>query len=160
MTQRNNKMSIIVANGVNLDLLGRREPEIYGTFTLDNLEDYLRCRQTELKLMFPDGDWQLCFFQSNSENEFFDQLDKDWQGAIINAGAWTHTSLALADRLSALTLPFVEVHISQPSNRQRYRQRSYLAQHALGVVSGFGIDSYLAALVALLAYLQKDKGGG
>ena len=148
-------MSIIIANGVNLDLLGRRDPQIYGKFTLKNLEDYLRCRQAELNMMFPSNDWQLVFFQSNSEREFLEQFDKDWQGAIINAGAWTHTSLALADRLSALALPFVEVHISQPSNRQRYRQRSYITQQALGVVSGCGIHSYLAAIVALLAHLHE-----
>ena len=148
-------MSIVVANGVNLDLLGRRNPSIYGRFTLDDLKEYLDSHQAGLKKMF--GDWRLVFIQSNSESEFLHQLDKNWQGAIINAGAWTHTSLALADRLAALALPFVEVHISQPSRRQRYRQHSYLAQHALGVVTGLGIRSYLAALVALLAHLSEDR---
>lgn len=152
-----NDLNILVAHGVNLDLLGRREPHIYGKHTLADIESRLQALSPGLAQIFQMPKVQLHFFQSNHEGLFFDEIAKPWAGALINAGAWTHTSLALADRLVALDLPFVEVHISNLSKREGFRQHSYAAPHALGVCYGFGIDSYIAALTGLYAFLQKNK---
>lgn len=146
---------IIVANGVNLDLCGQRETQLYGKFTLAQLEKYLRQHATQLCPLFNCHDCELVFLQTNCEHEFLTAISKTWRGALLNPGAWTHTSLALGDRLAALTLPFVEVHISPLARRTRHRQSSYSAPYAIGVVNGFGLDSYLVALVGLLSHLQR-----
>ena len=99
-------------------------------------------------------DVRLHFYQSNSEADFLNEISKKWDGALINPGAWTHTSLALGDRLAALQLPFVEVHISNLSQREDFRKHSYLSPHAVGVVYGFGLGSYGAALIGLLNHLD------
>lgn len=148
---------IIIANGVNLDLCGRRKANLYSSFTLMELEKYLREHVTKLAPLFGFQICQLVFFQTNDEHEFLTEITKHWQGAILNPGAWTHTSLALGDRLEALSLPFIEVHISHLARREKYRRRSYCAEHALGVISGLGMDSYLAALTALLSYLGRMR---
>lgn len=148
-------LKILIANGVNLDLLGRREPHIYGKHTLADVETRLRAVSAMLTKTFQLPTVHLHFFQSNHEGLFLDELSKGWDGALINAGAWTHTSLALADRLVALQLPFVEVHLSNLSKREEFRQHSYAAPHAAGVVYGFGVESYVAALSGLYATLQK-----
>ncbi|MES2743888.1 MAG: type II 3-dehydroquinate dehydratase [Bdellovibrionota bacterium] len=148
-------LSILVANGVNLDLLGRREPAIYGKHTLADIESSLQNLAPKLQAMFELPALKLSFFQSNHEGLFLEEFDKGWSAAIINAGAWTHTSLALADRLTALELPFIEVHISNLAKREEFRHHSYTAPHALGVCYGFGIDSYTAALAGLCSILQK-----
>ena len=150
-------LKILVAHGVNLDLLGLREPQIYGKHTLADIESRLRTVSPEFAKAFQLPSVQLHFFQSNHEGLFLDELSKKWDGALINAGAWTHTSLALADRLVALALPFVEVHISNLSKREDFRQHSYAAPHAIGVCYGFGMDSYTAALSGLYAFLQKKR---
>lgn len=147
------KLNILIANGVNLDLLGRREPTIYGKHSLADIEDKLRQVSPALATVFALPTVELTFFQSNHEGLFLEEISKSWDAAVINAGAWTHTSLALADRLAAVSLPFVEVHISNLSNREEFRQHSYAARHALGVCYGFGIDSYTAALSGLYAVL-------
>ncbi len=146
-------LRIVVASGVNLDLLGRREPGIYGKHTLADLERRLRALAPGLARTFGLSGVELTFFQSNDEARFLETLSEPWAGALINAGAWTHTSLALADRLAALQLPFVEVHISNLSRREDFRQKSYSAPHAVGVCYGFGIDSYAAGLSGLFAHL-------
>ena len=146
---------IIVANGVNLDLCGQREEQLYGNFTLAQLETYLRQQAARLCPLWDCGDCQLVFFQTNCEHKLLNEISKPWRGALLNPGAWTHTSLALGDRLASLSLPFVEVHISLLARRAKLRQRSYSAPHAIGVVSGLGMDSYLAGLVALFSYLQR-----
>ncbi len=146
---------IIVANGVNLDLCGQRDTELYGKFTLGQLEKYLHQHATQLAPLFNCSDCELVFLQTNCEHEFLTAVSKPWRGALLNPGAWTHTSLALGDRLAALSLPFVEVHISPLAQRPARRQRSYSAPHAIGVVNGFGLDSYLVALVGLFSYLQR-----
>ena len=146
---------IIVANGVNLDLCGQREAQLYGNFTLAQLETYLRLHADRLCPLWGCGDCRLVFFQTNCEHKFLSEISKPWRGALLNPGAWTHTSLALGDRLASLSLQFVEVHISPLARRARQRQRSYSAPYAIGVVSGFGMDSYLAALVGLLSHLQR-----
>ncbi|MBC7660512.1 MAG: 3-dehydroquinate dehydratase [Chitinophagaceae bacterium] len=148
------KFKILIAHGVNLDLLGRREPAIYGKHTLADIEVRIRTLSPMLAQTFGLDSVELTFFQSNHEGIFFDELSKAWDGAVINAGAWTHTSLALADRLVALSLPFVEVHISNLSAREEFRQHSYAARYALGVCYGFGIDSYIAGLCGLYGVLS------
>ena len=147
-------LSILIANGVNLDLLGNRQPEIYGTTGLSELEASLRkiaasfsqqfCRQIRLE-----------FFQSNSEGLFLEEISKSWDGIVLNPGAWTHTSLALADRLQGCAASYVEVHISNLAAREEYRQRSYTAPYALGSVTGFGLDSYHIGLYSLLTKITQ-----
>ena len=145
--------NILIANGVNLDLLGRREPDIYGVFTLQDLENFLQEKSSSAAHLYSVSKVSLSFFQSNDEADFIAEISKTWDGIVINAGAWTHTSVALGDRLKALKIPFVEVHISNLSSREPFRQKSYLAPHAVGVVWGFGKDSYLVGLIGLLNFL-------
>jgi 3-dehydroquinate dehydratase-2 len=142
-------INVLVANGVNLDVLGDREEQHYGSFTLADVEENLRefVQSSHAKNTVAI---ELHFFQSNDESALLDEIAKDWDGIVINAGAWTHTSLALADRLVAIKTPFVEVHISNTYKRESFRQRSYLAPHAAGVVIGFGKDSYRIGLAGLL----------
>ncbi len=153
----NKSLKILVANGVNLDLLGQREPGIYGKQTLADIEARLRGLSPGLASLFQLTHVSLHFFQSNNEALFLEEISKGWDGALINAGAWTHTSLALSDRLVALQIPFVEVHLSNLSKRESFRQKSYSAPHALGVCYGFGADSYVAALSGLYAQLSRPK---
>jgi len=136
---------ILVASGVNLDLLGRREPGIYGRATLADLEVLARSEFAARAELF--------FAQTNVEAEYLALLDGEWSGAVINPGAWTHTSLALADRLAGLELPFVEVHLSNTAAREAFRHHSYTARLAVGVVQGFGINSYLLGIDGILRYL-------
>ena len=143
------QLKILVANGVNLDLLGKRQPEIYGFTRLKDLEAELNHKKEKIESLY-SVEIELSFFQSNHEGLFLDELGKDWDGAIINPGAWTHTSLALADRVAGLELNFVELHISNISGREDFRKNSYTAKHALGVVYGFGIGSYTTALFGLV----------
>jgi 3-dehydroquinate dehydratase-2 len=156
MTRRAHKiLKILIASGVNLDLLGRRQPDIYGLDTLSDMEiivkDALRVwvrDQIDLKI-------KLVFFQTNSEDVFLREISKDYAGAVINAGAWTHTSLAIADRLLGVSLPYVEVHVSDVKNRESFRKKSFLSEHAIASVSGLGIKSYARGLEALLNHLFK-----
>jgi 3-dehydroquinate dehydratase-2 len=156
MTRRSQKiLKILIASGVNLDLLGRRQTDIYGVDTLSDMkilvEDALRTwarDQIGLKI-------KLVFFQTNSEDGFLREISKDYAGAVINAGAWTHTSLAIADRLMGVSLPYVEVHVSDVKNRESFRKKSYLSEHAIASVSGLGIKSYARGLEALLNHLVK-----
>ena len=150
---------ILVASGVNLDLLGRREPEIYGSDTLKDMESLLRKNWQNEAVSFNGSGYQLVFFQSNDEFRFLSELDKGYAGAVINAGAWTHTSLALADRLAGLSLPFVEAHVSDLSKREDFRQRSFLKRHAIEVIQGLGIQSYWVALQILVKYLDGRRQG-
>ena len=149
------QIDVLIAHGVNLDLLGRREPDIYGKHTLADIEARIRALSPSLAALFGFTSVSLSFFQSNHEGLFLEEIAKPWDGAVINAGAWTHTSLALADRLAALSLPFVEVHISNLSQREDFRKSSYAARYALGVCYGFGIDSYIAGLTGLYASLAQ-----
>ncbi|NRA64644.1 MAG: 3-dehydroquinate dehydratase [Pseudobacteriovorax sp.] len=146
------KLKILIANGVNLDILGSRQPEIYGFQQLKDLENGLSERRLELQKFF-GCELEFEFFQSNHEGAFLDELSKPWDGAVINPAAWTHTSLALADRLAGIDLKFVEVHISNISRREEIRQKSLTAKHAIGVVYGFGIPSYITGLFGLLESL-------
>ena len=135
-------MLIFVVNGPNLNLLGQREPEIYGTQTLDRINQALAARARERGA-------ELRFFQSNHEGELVDILQQAGtraDGVILNAAAYTHTSLALADAVAATDVPVVEVHLSNPQARESFRQTSHLARVCAGTISGFGAGSYLLAL--------------
>jgi 3-dehydroquinate dehydratase-2 len=147
---------ILIANGVNLDLLGQREPEIYGSMSLAAYEKDLNAYGKELIRSELYSGFELEFFQTNSEVELLVKLSETWDGCVLNPGAWTHTSLALADRLKALELKFVEVHISNTFARESIRHNSLTAVHAAGVVIGVGPSAYRIGLVALLEALSRS----
>jgi len=132
-------MKILVVNGPNLNMLGRREKGIYGDVTLDSI-----CEQMRL---LADGRCELEFFQSNHEGDIIDMIHRtDASGIIINAGAYTHTSIAIRDALLSVSLPVVEVHLSNVYARESFRHKSYISDIAKGVIAGFGAKSYLLAL--------------
>ncbi|MGE6491076.1 type II 3-dehydroquinate dehydratase [Exiguobacterium sp. NPDC077395] len=139
-------MRILVLNGPNLNLLGRREPDVYGDVSLKGLA-------AELMLAAPD-DVELTFIQSNHEGALIDALHDayDYEGVILNAGAYTHTSIAIRDAISAIAAPVVEVHISNVHARETFRHESKLAGVCLGVITGFGLTSYTLALHALIEH--------
>ena len=135
-------MTILIINGPNLNLLGTREPEIYGAMTLADIEKSCQNLGKELGL-------KLEFFQSNHEGELVDIIQKaraGYKAVIINAGAYTHTSIALLDALKILTIPIVEVHLSNLFTREEFRHHSYITPIAKGLICGFGADSYLLAI--------------
>lgn len=143
-------MRIAVLNGPNLNLLGHREPEIYGRTSLEEIERMVRQAATPLGV---EIDW----FQSNHEGEMVEavqRLQGRADGALINAAALTHSSLALRDALLAVQVPFVELHLSNIFAREPERRHSVIADLALGMVTGFGAQSYLLALQALLGRLR------
>lgn len=133
-------MELHIINGPNLNLLGKREPEVYGR---QNFKDYLE----DLRALFPEQ--QLHYFQSNHEGLLIDRLHEvgfSADGIILNAGALTHTSLALADAVAAIECPVIEVHISNVHARESYRQRSWLSPVCRGVIVGFGLKGYELAV--------------
>ena len=140
------KRKILLLNGPNLQLLGTREPEIYGRTTLPEIVSAVRRLATELG-------FELLDFQSNSEGELVSRLaqarNEQVSGVIFNPAAYTHTSVALRDALAAVAIPTVEVHISNISSREDFRHTSLTAEKCLGVIAGFGADSYLLAMRAL-----------
>ena len=141
-------MKIQIINGPNLNLLGVREPGIYGG---RSFEDFLPA----VKAKFPDIEIE--YFQSNSEGELIDKLQKvgfTHDGVVLNAGAYTHTSIALQDCIRALKCPVVEVHISNVYRREVFRHQSYLSSVCLGVVCGFGLHGYVMAIDGILAHLS------
>jgi 3-dehydroquinate dehydratase-2 len=132
-------MKILVVNGPNLNMLGRREKGIYGDATLDSI-----CEEMKVKA---DGRCELEFFQSNHEGDIIDMIHRtDACAIIINAGAYTHTSIAIRDALLSVSLPFIEVHLSNVFSREDFRHKSYISDIAKGVITGFGVKSYLLAL--------------
>jgi 3-dehydroquinate dehydratase II len=136
---------ILIINGPNLNLLGKREPTIYGN---RSFEEYLET----LKPLFPEV--QLRYFQSNHEGALLDKIHEvgfEIDGIVINAGAYTHTSVALADALSAVTAPAVEVHISNVHSREAFRHHSYLTPKCKGVIAGLGLQGYELAIRYLMA---------
>jgi 3-dehydroquinate dehydratase-2 len=141
---------ILVVNGPNLNLLGKREPHIYGTRSLTDLTDAIRAKAAELKL-------EVAFFQGNGEGEIIDFLQKEGPGSagiVINPGALSHYSLALFDCLQALAIPTVEVHLSNIHAREEFRSKSVTARAARGVITGLGFTGYLLALDYLAAAEQ------
>jgi 3-dehydroquinate dehydratase II len=136
---------LYVLNGPNLNLLGKREPEIYGFDTIDNVETL--CRETASKYNI-----LVDFRQSNHEGEIVDWLHEAREkscGVIINAAAFTHTSVAIHDALKAINVPKIEVHISNPATRESFRHVSYVAPASTAVVAGFGIKSYELAIIGI-----------
>lgn len=133
-------MKIIIINGPNLNLLGKREPETYGNISFDTYFE-------ELKSNFQNID--LHFFQSNIEGELINKIQEvgfEYDGIIINAGAYTHTSIAIADAISSISTPVIEVHISNTFARESFRHKSFLSKVCKGVIIGFGLDSYKLAI--------------
>ncbi len=136
---------VLVIHGPNLNMLGTREPEIYGTQTLDDINEGMNEIANELGI-------ELVFFQSNSEGEIITRIQQamgKMQGIIINAGGYTHTSVAIADALSAVKLPAVEVHLSNLFARESFRHHSYLSPVCVGLICGFGSNSYMLAVSAI-----------
>ena len=143
-------MKIAVIHGPNLRLLGQREPEVYGTDTLDDVH-------RKLEEVAADLGAELETFQSNHEGALLDYIEDAAQrvsGFLINPGAFTHTSIALRDALVGVDRPFVEVHLSNTAGRERFRRHSYLSGVAAGVVYGFGVQSYLLGLRGLIGRLD------
>ncbi|HPV41866.1 MAG TPA: type II 3-dehydroquinate dehydratase [Spirochaetota bacterium] len=144
------KTRILVINGPNLNLLGTREPDVYGSRTLDDMKkrmlDYAQTADCELE-----------FFQTNVEGEIINFIHehRDADGIIINPAALTHTSIAIRDAISAVQIPAVEVHLSNIHAREEFRRVSHIAPVCIGQISGFGIHSYLLGLMALNGYLKE-----
>lgn len=137
-------MKILIVNGPNLNLLGKREPEIYGS---NNFDVYFQ----EMKASYPQIEFQ--YFQSNSEGALIDKIQEcgfSYDGIVLNAGAYTHTSVAIADAVRAVTTPVVEVHISNVFQREEFRHHSFLSDACKGVICGFGLESYRLAVESFL----------
>lgn len=146
-------MKILVINGVNLNMLGIREPEKYGSMTLKDLEKELYAYSFELGINI-----EAC--QSNHEGEIVEKIHaaKDnFDGIVINAGAYTHTSVAIRDAISAVNVPTVEVHMTNIYRRESFRHHSHLAPVCVGQISGFGANSYKLGLKAVVDYLSTTK---
>ncbi|MDY3732792.1 MAG: type II 3-dehydroquinate dehydratase [Alloprevotella sp.] len=139
-------MKILIINGPNLNLLGTREPQHYGTGTMDSVLDVL-------KSQYPRVEFD--YYQSNVEGFLIDRLHKTLEepcdGVVLNAGGYTHTSVALRDAIAAIKVPVVEVHISNVHSREEFRHRSLISAVCKGVICGFGLDSYRLGVEALLA---------
>jgi 3-dehydroquinate dehydratase-2 len=137
-------MKLIIINGPNLNLLGKREPEIYGSQTF---EDYLKVLQDKFSAI------EITYFQSNVEGELINKLHEvgfDYSGIILNAGAYTHTSIGIGDAIKGIKTPVVEVHISNTFGREEFRHQSYISPNAKGVILGFGMQSYELAIQSFL----------
>lgn len=137
-------MKISIINGPNLNLLGKREPEVYGNQTFENYFDLLKAK-------FPEVD--LTYYQSNIEGELIDKIQElgfSNDGIILNAGAYTHTSIGIGDAIKAITTPVIEVHISNTFSRESFRHQSYISGNAKGVILGFGLQSYELAIQSFL----------
>ena len=146
-------MNILLINGPNLNLLGTREPEIYGQRTLSDIEQ-------ELMQSAKNKGTKLECFQSNHEGEIVDKIQdsvKSIKGILINAGAFTHTSISIRDALIGSRIPFVELHISNIFSREEFRKESFLTDKAIGIISGFGISSYSLALDGIMGYLSSKN---
>ena len=144
-------MDVLLINGPNLNLVGKREPTIYGSQTLEDIQEELLTLASELGT-------KLRFFQSNSEGEMIDCIHNSAgsiDGILINAGAYTHTSIALRDALLGVAIPYVEVHLSNIYSREEFRHKSFLSDKALGLVCGFGANSYQLALQGIVSYLKR-----
>lgn len=145
--------SVLVLNGPNLNLLGTREPEVYGRTTLAEIDADLAARASA-------AGHSLESLQSNAEHELVDRIQATRSDgtvfALVNPAAFTHTSVALRDALAAVALPFIEVHLSNPHSREPFRRTSYFSDLAVGVVAGFGAASYRLALDAALARLSTN----
>ena len=146
-------MHILLINGPNLNLLGTREPEIYGNKTLNDIEK-------DLIKVAKEKNISLECFQSNHEGEIVDKIQSSVSsihGILINAGALTHTSISIRDALIGSKIPFVELHISNIFSREEFRKESFLTDKAIGIISGFGITSYFLALEGIIEFLSSNN---
>jgi 3-dehydroquinate dehydratase-2 len=145
-------MKVLVINGPNLNMLGKREPEIYGRFTYQDLVGFIEDTAKPIGL-------DVEVFQSNSEAEIVDKIQaaSNVDGIIINAGAYTHTSIAIRDALLSVGIPIVEVHLSNIFAREDFRKKSYISDIAMGVISGFGREGYRFALIAIKNILEEHR---
>ncbi|MBT8316624.1 MAG: type II 3-dehydroquinate dehydratase [Lutibacter sp.] len=137
-------MKILILNGPNLNLLGKREPSIYGNSTFDEFFETLKMKY---------GNIELLYFQSNVEGEIINKLHEvgfSFDGIVLNAGAYTHTSVAIGDAIKGIETPVIEVHISNVHAREEFRHTSYIAPNAKGVIAGFGLQSYELAIQSFL----------
>lgn len=144
-------MNIIIINGPNLNMLGKREPSIYGNQSFD---DYLET----LKVAF--SDLSISYYQSNIEGELINIIQETGfisDGIVLNAGAYTHTSIAIADAIRSIKCPVIEVHISNTHKREEFRHKSFLTPVCQGVIAGFGMDSYRLAVEALIHLSQREE---
>jgi 3-dehydroquinate dehydratase II len=144
-------MKILVLHGPNLNLLGTREPAVYGKLTLDEINEGISALASELGI-------EVAIFQSNAEGELIDKIHAapaSCSGILINPAAYTHTSVAIRDALAAVALPIVEVHLSNIHCREGFRRKSMVAPVTVGQVSGFGLDSYLLGLRAIFNHIKK-----
>lgn len=147
-------MKILILHGPNLGMLGKREPEHYGTMTLADINEAIANAATSRGV-------GTAFCQSNHEGVLIDNIlaapDNGFDGIIINPAAYTHTSVAILDAIRAIAIPVVEVHLSNIHSREEYRHRSVTAPACAGVIAGFGADSYLLALNAIISCIEKKK---
>jgi 3-dehydroquinate dehydratase-2 len=137
-------MKIIILNGPNLNLLGKREPDVYGNTSFESYFDSLKSNYPTI---------ELTYFQSNIEGEIIDKLQEvgfSYDGIILNAAAYTHTSVGIGDAIKAITTPVIEVHISNTYARESFRHQSFIAPNAKGIIMGFGLKSYELALQSFL----------
>ena len=144
-------MNTLIINGPNLNLLGKREPHIYGNITLNDINDKIKTEFSNNKNI------NFEFYQNNIEGEIINKLHASMgkiDGIIINAGAYTHTSLAIADAIKAINIPTVEVHLSNIYSREEVRHKSFLSSCCIGQISGFGFYSYILAVYALINHLK------
>lgn len=144
------KKKVLVLNGPNLNLLGTRQPEIYGKLTLAQIEQKVRALAKELAV-------EIDFRQSNSEGElvtWIQQAAGKFAAIVINPAAYTHTSLAMKDAISAVGVPTIEIHLSNIHKREQFRHHSFIAEVAVGQIAGFGVDSYLLGLRAAVAQIS------
>ena len=144
---------ILVINGPNLNMLGTREPGVYGSDTLDSINSEI---DTYAKAMNIECD----FYQSNCEGELISKIHSlmtDYDGCVFNAGAYTHYSYAIRDAIASIGLPVVEVHLTNIHSREAFRHTSVTAPVCIGIIAGFGVDSYLLAVNALVSYLNKKS---
>jgi 3-dehydroquinate dehydratase-2 len=147
-------LSFLVLHGPNLNLLGKREPGVYGLSTLDDINRLLYQEAVSIQV-------SLSIFQSNHEGALIDAIHNALgvhDGILINPGAYTHTSVAIRDAIASVNVPTVEVHLSNVYRREEFRHHSYIAPVAIGQISGFGIDSYCLGLHALVSHLRQQRG--
>ena len=148
-------MKILILNGPNLNMLGQREPEIYGIETLDKINSELIEFKNKENI-----DAELDFYQTNHEGEIVDKIQEAneiYDGIILNPAAYTHTSIAIADAIKAINIPVVEVHLSNIHSREDYRNISYSAKNTLAQIAGFSKNSYKLALLGLYEYLKNNE---
>jgi 3-dehydroquinate dehydratase-2 len=146
-------MNVLFLNGPNLNLLGQREPEIYGNLKLSDIEDMVRNRAAELNI-------EVAFFQSNHEGELVNQIQQaasNYDYVVINAGAYTHTSIALNDAIIGSGIHAIEIHLSNIHARESYRKQSMIAKACIGSINGFGASSYILGLEACMLNNNKSN---